>query len=623
MKFKTKIVAVSTVVLFLSLTFLSVAQYFQVKNSVEHLVNESMEEVSIELASGVSKIIDKKRILTKLLISLVEDDLDAESIENIYSKPIIKQEFVLAGVGFEHNGVILDNDINWVPGSDYDPRKRPWYIAAKQKNKLIITAPYADAVTKDMIVSIAGPIKNDGQFAGALFVDVSLSGLGDVLKKFNPLQAGYAFLISNDGNFISHPNSAQNGQSSAKYFGAEIKPLNKLQYFTVNDQKLVFKFVKVPTLDWYLGVALDQGAIGTTSNSLRTQAIIYSVIALIIGLFVIIFTVGKLMRPLEELGNVMNDIANGDGDLTQRLATDGDDEFAKLANGFNGFVSKLQLLISDSKSLSNQITAGTEETAVSAKKSSDAIVEQLSELELLATAMTEMSSTSLEVAGFAQQAAQYAETADGAVDSGAKVVDLTSQSIEQLSTYIENAVVEVQQLEESTGNIETILQVISGIAEQTNLLALNAAIEAARAGEQGRGFAVVADEVRNLAQRTQESTSQIKSMIDILQTSSRSVAAVMTQSRDEAVLCVEKGKQAIGSLEHISGSISQITEMNFQIATAAEEQSLVAEEINVNTIKIKGYSEDVNEYATLTNESMEQQQKITSDQQKVLNRFIV
>ncbi len=623
MKFKFKIVAVTASVLFLSLSLLSVNQYIQVDSSVNKLVRSSANAVAVGLANNVAQVIDDKRIIAKYLVDLIEDDITEENIERVYTKDVIKNEFVLAGVGFESDGSVLDNDPNWIPASNYDSRQRPWYIDAKKSMNLIVTAPYSDSVTKDIIVSMGLPLRQSGQFVGAMFLDVSLQGLGDILNRVKPLDAGYAFLISENGSFISHPNTELNGQPTTNYFGTEFKQDLKFQQLTINGQSLLIKLVKVPNINWYLGVALESDIISSTASTLRNQAIFYSLIALFFGVFVMVISIGKLMAPLEQLGAAMTDISSGDGDLTQRLATDGDQEFSMLAQGFNEFVSKLQQLISDSKKLSQQINLGTEEAVEGAQSSSTAMSQQLAELEQLAAAMTEMSSTSLEVSGYAQQAAQFAESADQAAKEGADIVNQTSNSIIQLSTYIENAVNEVKQLEDSTSNIETILSVISGIADQTNLLALNAAIEAARAGEQGRGFAVVADEVRNLAQRTQESTAEIKSMIEILQQSSHSVATVMAQSQDEATMSVEKANLANQSLESIGGAIGKITEMNFQIATAAEEQSLVAEEINENTINIKGFSQDVHDSAKVTNEAMSQQQLITQQQQEVLGRFIV
>jgi methyl-accepting chemotaxis protein len=409
----------------------------------------------------------------------------------------------------------------------------------------------------------------------------------------------------------------------ASYFGNELKLDSLIQHVEVAGKNQIVKFAKVSDTDWYLGVALDADIVGATANNLRNQAIIFSIIALLISMAIIYVMVTKLMAPLDRISTAMRDIANGEGDLTQRLATDSDLEFATVARGFNGFAEKLQVLIRDSKMLGDQIMDGTEQTARSATVAVDALTKQLAELEQLATAMTQMSSTALEVAGYAQQAASSAKEADEAASDGADVVSQTSDSILQLSAHIENAVDEVKLLEESTGNIETILSVISGIAEQTNLLALNAAIEAARAGEQGRGFAVVADEVRNLAQRTQQSTAEIKNMIDILQQSSVSVANVMSKSQLEAAQSVEKAQLANDAIGTIRQSISRITEMNLQIAAAAEEQSLVAEEVNQNTVNIKDLSQQVSDNAVITNQDMMAQKEITQQQHDVLNRFII
>ncbi|WP_017041588.1 methyl-accepting chemotaxis protein, partial [Vibrio genomosp. F10] len=216
-----------------------------------------------------------------------------------------------------------------------------------------------------------------------------------------------------------------------------------------------------------------------------------------------------------------------------------------------------------------------------------------------------------------------ARDADDATEAGSKVVSETTMSIDNLSARIDQAVEEVKGLETATANIETILKVINDIADQTNLLALNAAIEAARAGESGRGFAVVADEVRTLAQRTQESTTEIRSMIEQLQAGASSVSAAMNESKTTAIDAVDKAQAANSSLESISNAIQQISDMNLQIASAAEEQSLVAEEINNNTVKIKDLSTQVADSAENTNIAMQTQKDNIHQQDALLNKFVV
>jgi len=623
MKFKNKIVSATAGVLLLSLSLLSINQYLKVQDSVNELVAASINEEAESLAQNIANILDKKNQLARYAIDLIEDDISDNNIERIFTKQIIKQEFVLAGVGFESDGRILGNDPTWLPAASYDSRARPWYIEAKKRNDLTMTAPYADAVTKEIVVSLGIPMHSANEFVGAMFFDVSLAALGQKLNMVKPLGAGYVFLISDTGVFISHPQSEKNGKSITVHFDQELKINDEFQQLTIGGEGRLVKLEPVPNTDWLIGVSIPKSIITATADKLKNQAIVYSSGALVLGVLVLLFILGKLLAPLNNITAAMQDISSGDGDLTKRLSTDCDDEFSALADGFNQFVNKLQILITDSKKLSEKITVGTSEGENGASQSTEAISQQLLELEQLVSAMTQMSATSLEVSQYAQEAAASVSGVETSVEQGSKIVSGTSDSIYQLSSHIEEGVSQVKQLEEATQNIETILMVISGIAEQTNLLALNAAIEAARAGEQGRGFAVVADEVRNLAQRTQQSTAEIKSMIEVLQSSASAVASVMLASQGEAHNSVEQVRLANESLSSIGSEIAKITEMNFQIATAAEEQSLVSEEVNKNTNNIKALSEQVHDNALLTSDAMKNQTKITKQQHQVLSRFTI
>ncbi|MGL5654036.1 MAG: methyl-accepting chemotaxis protein, partial [Vibrio sp.] len=347
----------------------------------------------------------------------------------------------------------------------------------------------------------------------------------------------------------------------------------------------------------------------------------------LIGVVISILGLGMLikilMKPLGVLNLAIQDVASGQGDLTQRLDTDTDQEFAQLASGFNTFTQTLQGQIQQLKAIGVEIMHGTEQTVAGAQESAHAVTQQLQELEQLATAMHEMAVTATEVANNAQGAATAANEADQASLEGSQVVGETTRSIDTLSARIEQAVEEVKGLEVATSNIETILKVINDIADQTNLLALNAAIEAARAGESGRGFAVVADEVRTLAQRTQQSTTEIRSMIEQLQSGANAVSVAMNESKYTADDAVQKAQHANQSLQNIRSAIQRISDMNMQIASAAEEQSLVAEEINSNTVKIKDLSTKVADAAAASSIAMEVQTENVREQDRLLNKFIV
>jgi len=249
--------------------------------------------------------------------------------------------------------------------------------------------------------------------------------------------------------------------------------------------------------------------------------------------------------------------------------------------------------------------------------------QQQSEVNQVATAMNEMSATVQEVASNASHAAQAAQDASEQAGEGLKVVDHTISSINNLANAVEEASGVINQLESDTDNIGVVLEVIRGISEQTNLLALNAAIEAARAGEQGRGFAVVADEVRTLASRTQESTLEIRSMIESLQSGSTQAVEVMTKGKEQAAISVGHAQKAGESLNGITQAVSSISDMNTQIATAAEEQTAVAEEINQNIVNISQLGEQAVSGAQQTSDASEELARLSNELQMMVGQFRV
>ncbi|OCH26679.1 chemotaxis protein [Aliivibrio fischeri] len=621
MKFRHKIILAFSIIMTVTLALLSTVQYLNMKKEVEHEVQSSIHEIVDGVRTTVNSELAGKTLLAEYVTEIAERDLNSKTLETILSQPQIKKAFVLAGIGFEDGHDFVSNDPTWDP-QGYDARTRGWYISAKQKNGTIITEPYEDALTGEILISIATAVKSDNQFIGSIFFDLSLGSLAESVNQVELFDAGYLFIVDKAGTVIAHPDSQYNGQSMASFL-PNIQLNSNLQTIEINGATHDVSFTSIDGYPWSIGVVLDEGKVFKQINELKNDSLIYSVVAIIVSIVLMLMFITRLIRPVQTLNSAIQNVASGEADLTQRLDTKIDPEFAPLAEGFNQFIINLQTQVTETKALSHQLNQGAQKILVGANDSETAMNTQMMELEQLATAMNEMAATSVDVAGNVQSAAEYAKKADSATEHGMTVVNQTSEEITDLSTNINQAVEEVGKLEKATDSIGTILRVINDIAEQTNLLALNAAIESARAGEAGRGFAVVADEVRTLAKRTQESTTEIATMIEQLQSGAASVSSSMLSSQQRADSTVDKAKQTAEALTQIRETIQQINDMNIHIASAAEEQSHVAEEINGKTVNIKDLSVLVHEAAQGAAVSINEQVSVVESQERIMNKFTV
>ncbi|MGF6167269.1 methyl-accepting chemotaxis protein [Pseudomonas moraviensis] len=529
-------------------------------------------------------------------------------------------------------------------------RASEYYLCSKETKKpcVIDPAPYKVGDKIVMLASFIEPIMVNGAFQGIVGADLSVNFIQDMLLAANQKLysgAGEMALVGGNGRIVAYTkDSSKFGEKVSDILDAEqtsnLANLKRDEVtYSVNQAKgrieLYLPFgIGQTDARWTLMLQLPLNAVmadlqtlqGDLDAQRKSDTFGMAMVGLIIagiGLLVIWLVGHGIARPLKQMVAMLDDIAQGEGDLTRRLSSDRSDELGSIAKGFNTFLAKLQAMITQVVTSVQSVSDSSEHTADIAIRTNIGVQKQMAEIDQVATAVQEMTATAQDVARNATQAAQAASHADQAASQGMQIVRDTSNSIGVLAVEIGKAVDVVQTLAKDSENINAILTAIRGIAEQTNLLALNAAIEAARAGEQGRGFAVVADEVRNLAQKTQKATEEIQAMIQQLQQGTRDVVRVMEDSQNRTDESVQHAAKAAEALETITQAVSVINDMNTQIASAAEEQSAVADDINRNVINIGQVANEVAGGADESSSASAGLTKLAEQQRRLINQFKV
>ncbi|MGY0613688.1 methyl-accepting chemotaxis protein [Vibrio sp. FJH11] len=513
--------------------------------------------------------------------------------------------------------------------ADYDPRTRPWYKDANVAGKQIITEAYQDAITNALLVTIAEPVVKNGQFIGVVGADVLIDQLiSDVISLDAGKNANAMLIDMNEGTFLAHPDKSLTlkpitslSNDFSKQAIERAADEGKIENTTIKGVEKLYYFHKVPGTHWMFAIEMDR-ATEEAGNAVLLRDLLLTAMMITIAVIVAVsWLVGFLFRDLNRVSHALEEIASGEGDLTQRLEPRSDDEVGKLAENFNRFVGNMHTMVTKLSHVSSSLSEQARRTAQQAEERSQRISYQQDEINMVATAVNEMAAATQEIAGNAENTASNSEEAVQACAHGSSQVAQTQSSIQNLAKEVQIATDVIQDLEAHGNSINTILSTIQDIAEQTNLLALNAAIEAARAGEQGRGFAVVADEVRVLSQRTHASTKEIQETIEMLQGTTKKAVGIMGDSRRLADTSVDDANAAAASLTQIHSSVEQISDMATQIASAAEEQASVTTEITRNTEGIRDVSNELSSEAHYAAEQAAHLSELSHELEQEIKRF--
>ncbi|BBT94220.1 methyl-accepting chemotaxis protein [Aeromonas veronii] len=587
---KQKILLSVVIALSLVILLLSWQSYSSQKSLLLQGSQEQLQRLGTQQAERVSDWLAARRDV----IQALGNKAGAEPL-NALQQAQVSGRFQLTYFG-ESSGKMNDSDPS-INRDGYDPRSRGWYQEAMSKGGLIVTKPYLDVAYNIMVVTLAQPVSG-----GVVGGDLSIASLVEDVTKMQLPADGFAIMMHKDGTIIAYKDAAKAMKPTSEIDNDLTNALIEQSksskdlvpaYFDNEGRDKLLWAADIPDTDWELVLVLDKAALEAPLSSLLMTQLGMALLVLVGSILAISWLVSMLLGPLTKVSQALARIADGNGDLTQRIKIDANDEVGQLANSFNRFVGSQHQLIGNIRQLANELNADAERSLVTNQAAVDELQRQQQEVTMVATAVTEMASATMEIAGNAENTAAAAQQSAQSSEQGKMLVNKTRQSINGLAEEVGQATEVIGELSRHAQAITSILSTIQGIAEQTNLLALNAAIEAARAGEQGRGFAVVADEVRVLSRRTQDSTQQIQSTIETLQQTTARAVSLMQTSQGLADNSVQDADQAVRALEEITSAISLISDMAGQIATAAEEQTQVTGEITQNTTAIKDVSDEI------------------------------
>ncbi|WP_351011676.1 methyl-accepting chemotaxis protein [Shewanella sp. S1-58-MNA-CIBAN-0166] len=529
--------------------------------------------------------------------------------------------------------------------NEFGVREAEWYLCAKDSKKPCLMEPYLYEITPGntaLMTSLTVPVIVDNQFKGLVGVDINLPIFQTMIMQLSKsLYGGQAkvTLVSQKGFVVAASHYKKFARPFSESVGPELAKkllaLNSSSGFVNEPTTIAVAYpinipianatwsliIEVPKTQAFMAVDHMNTAMNDMAMSLGSLLLTIGIIVTVIAVLIISLVIRSIIAPLNMIQARVENLASAEGDLTQAIEVDAHAELIALGSGINAFIAKLRHLISELKILADRSQQESIKSADIAKHTRESVNRQYGEIESVVTAVNQMSATALEVAKASEQTAMETESMTVNVKDGQSRLTQAMVFVEGVSGDSAQAQQAVGMVSQSSANISRILEVISSIAEQTNLLALNAAIEAARAGEQGRGFAVVADEVRTLASRTQTSTNEISTLIESLQKEVKNASSIIDKGAQGAQKAVEQTQLALQSLNAIVEQINQVSGQVTHIATAAEEQSAVTEEVNRNITGISDSAAELSQLADSAQQSSDSLADLVQQQHQQLGRL--
>ncbi|MEX5488157.1 methyl-accepting chemotaxis protein [Pseudomonas fulva] len=592
LRFSHKILLAASLIVILAFSLFTLYNDYLQRNAIREDLQDYLTEMGASTSTNIRSLFEGRiKLVENLAQNIAQQPANAETL---MGQQALISSFLTVYLGRVDGSFSVRKDAKMPDG--YDPRTRPWYKDGMSASGTLLTEPYIDMTTNKMVIGILDKVADS---VGVVGGDLALDGLAQIINSLNFGGMGYAFLVNDQGKILVHPDQGLVMKSLSDLFPERTPKLTpELTEVQSDGHARLLTFTPVtglPSANWYIGLSVDKDKAFAMLSTFRTSAVIATVVAVVIIIALLGLLIRVLMQPLHTMTRAMEDIAEGEGDLTKRLRIHHHDEFGILGNAFNRFVERIHGSIREVSSATEQVNEVALRVISASNSSMTNSDEQSNRTNSVAAAINELGAAAQEIAGNAAQASQHASSARRLAEEGQQVVDRNIAAMNRLSDLIVTSSAHIETLNSKTVNIGQILEVITSISQQTNLLALNAAIEAARAGEAGRGFAVVADEVRNLAHRTQESAQQVQGMIEELQVGARESVDTMDQSQRHSLDSVQIANQAGERLDSVTVRIGEIDGMNQSVATATEEQTAVVEAINM----------DINEINMLNQEGVE------------------